>query len=569
MLARMLSAFLLLSCNGGDPAPEEPAKEDWRPALVCPGDAGCRSNSGPLAAGASARSITPTCFETWEDVNDNAEYDGGEDVFLDCGCDQLCEGDEGWPGADQGEGDGEFQAIWIAGFGTARAAAGVHDDLWARAIVFESGDTRVAIVALDLVGWFFTDVERIREEVAAAGADIDLVVVQATHQHEGPDTLGQWGRRVGERGVDDDYVAFVVDEASAAVVEAAADLQPAVLKVGEIDTAAPFGAKGTRNTVRDSRDPVVIEEMLQVAWFGTESGETIATLVNWGNHPEVMSSDNLLLTSDFAHYLREGVEQGVEWESGDRAGVGGVCVYLQGMVGGLMTPLGITVTDFDGVDHSEADWPKTEALGKIIADLSLQALETAVVADAPTVSAWGEPVFIPMENVAFQAMYLLGVFDRPAFNYDPNTTLDEDNIPELLTEVDLIELGPIRMLTVPGELAPELALGGYDGSRVNTDEVSLIAADNPLPPDLAAAPEGPYYYDHMGASYNWILGLANDEVGYLIPSYDYVLHDTIPYLDQAEGDHYEETNSVGPSAVPRLDAVVAKLADYAGPPQAD
>ena len=39
--------------------------------------------------------------------------------------------------------------------------------------------------------------------------------------------------------------------------------------------------------------------------------ETIATFVNWGNHPESLGGDNPLLTSDFAHYLREGLEKGV------------------------------------------------------------------------------------------------------------------------------------------------------------------------------------------------------------------------------------------------------------------
>ena len=34
-------------------------------------------------------------------------------------------------------------------------------------------------------------------------------------------------------------------------------------------------------------------------------------------------------------------------------GHGGSSIYVQGTVGGLMTPLGITITDFDGNDYRE------------------------------------------------------------------------------------------------------------------------------------------------------------------------------------------------------------------------
>ena len=43
-----------------------------------------------------------------------------------------------------------------------------------------------------------------------------------------------------------------------------------------------------------------------------------------------------------------------------------------------------------------------------------------------------------------------------------------------------------------------------------------------------------------------IHGLAQDFVGYIVPAYNYVLHPTSPYLDEADGDHYEETYSLGP-----------------------
>lgn len=568
-------ATTLFACSGGKSGPvdtsgggggdgaDDTAAAAWRPDLVCPGDEGCAENDGPLHAGASAKVVTPPCFEQWEDLDGNGEWSRSDEPFLDCGCDQLCEGDEGWTAPDDGEADGEFQAIWLAGFGNSRPANSVNDDLWARAVVLESGETSVAIVALDVVGFFYDDVLKVRARAAELGADVDLVMVQSSHQHEGPDTLGQWGQRIGKTGVVPEYQAFLIEQAAQAVAEAAASTQPATLHAGVVDTAAPFGSKGTRNTVRDSRAPVIIEENLYTARLAAGDGSTIATLINWGNHPEVLSSRNTAITSDFSHYLREGVEDGVTWSDGSGTdGVGGVAVYVNGMVGGLMTPLGITVDTPDG-SFGDASFEKAAALGHLVAELALQADAGATQVDDATVSVRAATLFLPVENFAFQAMFLIDVFDRVIYNYDETRDIDDTNIPEVLTEVDLITVGPITMLSIPGELTPELAIGGYDGSRVNTDEDVFIDDDNDNPPDVSQAPEGPYFHDLMGNEHNWIIGLGNDELGYLLPPYDYVLSESAPYLSEAPGDHYEETNSLGPQAVPILSEKVEQLITWA------
>jgi hypothetical protein len=47
-------------------------------------------------------------------------------------------------------------------------------------------------------------------------------------------------------------------------------------------------------------------------------------------------------------------------------------------------------------------------------------------------------------------------------------------------------------------------------------------------------------------------GLTNDMLGYLMDGYDYVLDDAAPFVEEAPGDHYEETNSIGPSGWPTI-----------------
>jgi hypothetical protein len=184
----------------------------------------------------------------------------------------------------------------------------------------------------------------------------------------------------------------------------------------------------------------------------------------------------------------------------------------------------------------------------MMATQALLALADAEAETDPGLALRATELYLPIQNYAFQAMFLMGVFEREAFNYDKEANLTALNVPELHTEMDLLDVGPIRMLSVPGELLPELAIGGFDGSHTNigdyTDPIVDLERENAA--DLSLAPEGPFLKEQMAGTMNWIIGLGNDELGYIIFEYNYVLSERVPYIEEAEGDHYEETNSLGP-----------------------
>ena len=89
--------------------------------------------------------------------------------------------------------DGEFRAAWLAGFQNGRPANSVHDDIWSRTVVLQQGDTTVAL-ASSVVGFFYDDVEEVRERVAAQDLDVDRVMISATHNHEALGQVGTDGR---------------------------------------------------------------------------------------------------------------------------------------------------------------------------------------------------------------------------------------------------------------------------------------------------------------------------------------------------------------------------------------
>lgn len=487
---------------------------------------------------------------------DGTEDDGRPDWFLDCGRDRRCPGDVGYtaPDADGSEGDGRFQGFTLAGFGNNVVMDGIHDPPQARAVVFEQGDVAVAVVSVDAVGLFRDDVERIRKRVLAqVPADaLDYVLVSSTHTHEAPDTMGQWGLRealVPQRGVDEAWFSQVVVEGVArAVVDAWTSRRPAKLFAAQARLADL-----ANQVVFDQRDPFVHDDAVTVLRLVERSTDiAIGTVVGWGNHPETLADTNNLASADFVWALREAVERGVFTSDGSllAQGLGGTCVFLQGSVGGMQSSLHATVADVSGRTTAGRTFAKARAVGERVALVALGAARTAPPIPEPAVAFGAQTLKLRIENEAYQlAFAAFHLVKRRLYDFDAERPIGEKNYPHLMTEVAKVQVGDVRFLAVPGELLPELAVG-YDAKYALGHP--QVKDTNPAPPDLTRAPPGPFLKEQLGGALPCVVGLANDELGYLVPAYDYRLHPQRPWFDEAPGDHYEETNSLGPSATPAL-----------------
>jgi hypothetical protein len=550
MRARDLLVLVLTmaasACDGGAGGVPDGG---FLPDLVCPGDPACPGDpEGPLQVGYAQADITPDLAtrDTYTDENGDGQWQESEP----------------WTDVD---GDGVFNPVFVAGFGNARVATSVHDPLWSRALVVRSRGLTVAIAVLDLVGLFYDEVLTIREQVKAQRPDIDLVLVMTTHNHEGPDTMGLWGLDNHDPGVYPAYNAMVVRRCAESVVAAAAALQPAVATFAGIDAIDPGG--DLTPYVDDSRAPTVINPRVTVIDFAAAGGGArIATLVNWSNHPEALGGDNTVITSDFPHFLRAGMEQGFTRLGTAYPGTGAPVIYVNGAIGGLQTTLHTKPIADDGTPVPPAQvesFATAEAIGHGVAAFALRALGPGAgateVAD-PDLTFRTISFVAPLDNTALHVAYFFGIFDRALYEYDPASPIDVDNLPHIKTEISYLTFGPASIIAVPGELFVESFLGGYDGGYRGTYD--LVPAGNPNPPDLGAAPGPPYLRDLMAGEHRMVFGLANDEIGYIVPAYDFKLDPLIPYLEQAPGDHYEEIVSLGVRVEESIVGTARKLIEH-------
>jgi len=490
-----------------------------------------------------------------------------------------------------------MSCTWIAGFGTGRPATGNADPSTVRCTVLKRGNTKLGLCSVDAVGWFYDEVEGTRQLIADKypELDLDFLGVAATHVHETQDTMGIWGPSDTESGVKEAYNALIREKTAAALKKADANLTAVSVQFGatRVDGHIPGtdpGGHATAAFVSDTRDPVVIDNELRVIRFiATKDDSTVATLVNFTSHPEFGGDDNLLTSSDFVHTLREGVEKGLDVKDGTgqsllkRDGVGGVAIFFNGPLGGQVGPGEVEHTDFEGNAVPEG-LERAYNNGRLLAVYAHEALTAgSETLETVPIGVRAREVYVDVLNKAYHIALAQQLFKRDGYFYDPVIELSDDNIPSIRTQLAVVDIGPAELVGIPGELHAELLLATPDGTTAVDSPYPFTPkpyfvlndkATNPDcgtdghsrcddgPPDIASLKREDVLdlWRDPKAKYRWAIGLFQDEIGYVVPDYDYKLDAQNPYLEDATpGEHYEETNSVGSNVEAQVVAPLRQL----------
>ena len=161
-------------------------------------------------------------------------------------------------------------------------------------MVLRKGDVTVAVVALDLLGFPSVLGDRVREKVGRIPAE--NILIGSTHTHSAPDCYAFPDGKGGHTG-DLKYMDSVCDKAAEAVNEAIDRLRPARIKV------ATGEAKG--KIAYNYYAPDLYDRRMSVIQAVGPQGKTIATLVNYAIHPEVLGNGVGILSPDLIGPLCE------------------------------------------------------------------------------------------------------------------------------------------------------------------------------------------------------------------------------------------------------------------------
>ena len=407
--------------------------------------------------------------------------------------------------------DIDKKKYYIAGYGENNPAKGVIDPQFAHAMWIDDNTGRggVLFISLDIVGLLNKDINRIRERLSSFSKKTGCrsINVCSTHNHAGIDTMGIWGR-LPFSGKDPKFMEILFDATVKACEEAYASRRDGDLYLGTIEVP---------DMQEDIRTPIVYSNTLTRFRFVPRDGSNEIWMLNFASHSESLQGCNHLVSADFPCYLRERI----------KSKSGADVVYTVGAIGGMIS---MDIPDEDSLRKEHRLLESTRNIGYRLGDYAVS-IENDKKLDACVNMARRE-FYVPADNTVLTLACYVGLLEA-----DKYADASFSKILCLKSEISYFEIGGKKLLLLPCEIFPELVFGGFLGA----DESATGKGEEINPRILT---------DIVADEEILVFGLANDELGYVVPPNDFILHPTAPYLengrDKHNRRHYEETNSMGP-----------------------
>ncbi|MEQ1876442.1 MAG: neutral/alkaline non-lysosomal ceramidase N-terminal domain-containing protein [Bdellovibrionia bacterium] len=466
-----------------------------------------------------------------------------------------------------------FNWIHVAGFSPYypfssdnRIAQGVQSPIWSRALAVqgENGVTTL-LIATDLPGLTWKYVNPIKRRIAKMLAiAYDNITIQALHDHQAPDAAGYWTTFIP--GHNQPYTDKLKDWIYLSARQAFASMTQAKMKVV---TTTHYSCINRKTRVMkkdpdcnipqseydykenndyddwivqlDMRDPVVRNTRIVAAQFTRPSGATIATLVNWHNHPELLESSNRLISGDYSHYLREYMEKHL----------GGTSVFTIGtlgnQIGGLRDlPVPMWNENFERVyDPGQFDdngdpvpkfvkngVDKIRSTGYEVASEAVKALNAAGYEENVDVAVHTEEIENPVDNFVHETLtgnvwtWDVEKKDRMVRTWGGRCGRIRGCVK---SDVSLIQIGSLSFLTAPGEIDPAYFLGRSASEHDYGGKFGVWKFP---------AIEG--LEGRMPGVHKAMLGQANNYLSYLVPE-----SDNVGWSNTDHPLHYEELVTIG------------------------
>jgi neutral ceramidase len=210
-----------------------------------------------------------------------------------------------------------------------KLSTGTLDPLYARVLVLEVGERRLALVTLDL-GRTFNDsvLVDLRQRVKNSG--ISFLLVTASHTHSGPNILDEypdnrppaWETNAVEK------MADAVEQASQHLVDAQIGTGRGEVYIGyNRRQVHPEGKVTMLWTNPDKQPTAPLDPSVWVMRIDDRNGKPIAIVVNYACHPVVLGSDNLKYSADFVATMASTIEKAFDSAP--------LCFFLQGADGDI------------------------------------------------------------------------------------------------------------------------------------------------------------------------------------------------------------------------------------------
>lgn len=354
--------------------------------------------------------------------------------------------------------------VWLSGYGSRdKPSEGILDPLYAKALVLDDGQSKIAIVSADLLWVPLEATNEVRQKVQEKlGIPQQNIMICGTHTHFAPkiDRIAKDWPDAAAAQIDESYVQVLKRKIFDSIILADKGSKEIRLGVGKGEmteivynrrTKKPDGTVAmTFNLPAASPDLAFgpIDPELCVLRIDDSNGALVAAVVNYACHP--VSGDPIreklyYISADYPAYSAQIVEQAE----------GGNCIFLLGTAGNI-NPVRINMKD-----------PRIQT-GKALGGAVLRHLQFTQPCSDVKIIALKQPVSLPLKK------------DLP-----PERKLSVGKDAETQnTEVQVLRIGDIYIVGLPGEVLVEIGL-----------EIKAKA----------------------GVENLFVVSIANDAVGYVCP----------------------------------------------------
>ncbi len=365
-------------------------------------------------------------------------------------------------------------------------STGVFQDLFSRALVLDDGDTRLAIVSMDVCGIPLSVMQEIQRQVSGlAGIPLEHLLVNSTHNHTAPDIL------LGVPPEWQTYAAYLADLVAGTVFEASQAMRPA--EAGH----ASSNLKGwTVN--RQYRDQPVDDEV-GVLRVDEPDGAPIARVVNFAAHGVCDGGQYLEWSADYSGELCSTIED-IE--------PGAVAIHLQGAAGDIH-PYDWWFGNLESEHlHTHED---TAKFGEAIARQALRASVQIEVTSDVSLAAAVTPLELPRRRVVWSVQTAQKLHDELSQKLGPYSG---DVWPEGTTTANAAELHP----ELYGNGANELKLAQNQELPPVEIEVQALRVG-----DLVISAHPGEMFNELGQAIKegvsgerpWVASYSSEYVGYI------------------------------------------------------
>ncbi len=378
---------------------------------------------------------------------------------------------------------------------TGKLATAVEDDLKVRTVAISDGvDRETAIFCtIDAYGLALSDVREIRRRLASWSKEnnISSITVSVLHQHSAVDTFGMNGNiwqmallnplytafgAETSNGKNPEFMERLFEKCTESIKSAESSMTKGSLYYGNIDATKYIG---------DKRQPYINDPNFNRLRFVPVNGTRETWIVTSSIHCVGNGAAGTVVTGDYPYYAEKVIND-----------YGADVMFILGAEEcNNQQRNENSVTDYRA-DASRIEEMKGygDSIGKTITNINNDE------EIAPLLNIRYREIYLPVDNAILLFAAKAGAFE--------NIVRKIDGKWNVLTEIGYMEIGEnMAFAIVPGELAPELAYGGC-----LTKEFSWSGKDWEYPSMQEIAGERDLY----------VLGLANDQIGYIVPDNDYM-----------------------------------------------